>query len=97
MTFDWNATLQRAPGIELREVTDGFVAYDPRRDRLHFLNSTAAMLLESCDGKLRAGELAQLLASAFELQQPPLDEVANCLDRLVAEGLLILQVSPLAE
>jgi hypothetical protein len=96
MSIDWNATPQRAPGIELREVTDGFVAYDPQRDRLHFLNSTATMLLESCDGKVRAGELPQLLAAAFGLEQPPFDEVASCLDRLLAEGLLICHERALA-
>ena len=51
--MDWNMRPERAPGIEIREVTDGFVVYDPGRDRLHFLNLTATLLLESCDGNVR--------------------------------------------
>jgi hypothetical protein len=96
MTIDWEARPQRAEGIEMREVTDGFVAYDPKRDRLHFLNPTATMLLEVCDGKLRARDLPQLLATAFGLKDPPLEEVAQCLERLAAEGLLVGDANPLS-
>lgn len=80
---------ERAPDIEIREVTDGFVAYDPARDRLHFLNLTATMLLESCDGNICARELPDLLAAAYELAEPPIAEVESCLDRLLTEGLLV--------
>ena len=50
--MDWNICLERAPGIEIREAPDGLVVYDAGRDRLHYLNPTAALLLESCDGSL---------------------------------------------
>jgi hypothetical protein len=80
---------QRAADIEIREVTDGFVAYDPARDRLHFLNPTATMLLESCDGNIRAHELPELLAAAFALDAPPIAEVESCLAKLLDEGLLV--------
>jgi len=89
MAIDWKAKPRRADGIEMREVTDGFVAYDAIRDRLHFLNPTATMLLEVCDGNLRADELPNLLAAAFGLKQPPLEEVAQCVEKLLAEGLLV--------
>jgi hypothetical protein len=55
--MDWNICLERAPGIEIREAPDGLVVYDAGRDRLHYLNPTAALLLESCDGTLPAIEL----------------------------------------
>jgi hypothetical protein len=87
--MDWNMRPERAPDIEIREVTDGFVAYDPARDRLHFLNLTATMLLESCDGNICARELPDLLAAAYELAEPPIAEVESCLDRLLTEGLLV--------
>ena len=81
--------LERAAGIEVRDAPDGLVAYDAGRERLHYLNRTAALLLESCDGTLTAGELAGLLAAAFELDKPPMGEVEACLSRLLEEGLLI--------
>jgi hypothetical protein len=97
MAIDWDAKPRRAGGIEMREVTDGFVAYDPKRDRLHFLNPTATMLLEICDGNLRADELPQLLASAFGLRELPRVEVAQCLERLLEEGLIIESEDPRAK
>ena len=87
---------ERAPDIEIREVTDGYVAYDPARDRLHFLNLTATLLLESCDGNLRARELPELLAAAYQLEAPPVGEVESCIARLLDEGLLICRDAPLA-
>jgi len=88
--MDWRMRLARAPGIEIREAPDGFVVYDPARDRVHYLNRTAALLLESCDGRLAAVELPALLAAAFSLDAPPTGEVETCLAVLLGEGLLVV-------
>jgi predicted metal-binding protein len=87
--MDWAMRAERAPDIEIREVSDGFVAYDAARDRLHYLNPTATMLLESCDGNIPARELPELLAAAFRLDAPPVAEVESCLAKLLEEGLLV--------
>jgi len=94
--MDWEMRAQRAPDIEIREVSDGFVAYDPARDRLHYLNPTATLLLESCDGNMPARELPELLAAAFRLDAPPVAEVESCLARLLDEGLLVSKDARLA-
>jgi hypothetical protein len=86
--IDWEMRPRRAPGVELSEVTDGFLVYQPDRDRVHYLNPTAALLLEICDGSLPAADLPPFLAAAFSLPEPPREEVAACLARLLAEGLL---------
>lgn len=93
--MDWSICPVRAPDIEIREVSDGYVAYDAARDRLHFLNATAMMLLELCDGRLQARDLPEFIASAYRLPEPPSAEVETCLDQLLAEGLLV-RASPLA-
>ena len=85
---DWRMRPRRAAGIELSEVIDGYLVYQPERDRVHYLNPTAALLLEICDGSLPAGDLPSFLAAAFSLSAPPRDEVAACLAKLLAEGLL---------
>ena len=77
-------------------MTDGYVAYDAARDRLHFLNATAMMLLELCDGRLAASELPEFIASAYRLPSPPASEVEACLQRLLDEGLLVERSAPLA-
>jgi hypothetical protein len=79
---------KRVADLEIREVPEGFVVYDPGRDRLHFLNGSATFVLEGCDGSTRADELPALLAAAFRLEADPVAEVDACLARLLAEGLV---------
>jgi hypothetical protein len=87
--MDWSTRLERAKGIEIREAPDGVVVYDASRDRIHYLNRTAALLLESCDGGIPAADLPAMLAAAFTLESPPAAEVESCLARLLDEGLLL--------
>jgi hypothetical protein len=86
--IDWRMRPRRVAGVELSEATDGFVVYQPAQDRVHYLNPTAALMLEICDGSLAASDLPPFLAEAFHLAAPPRDEVAACLMKLLAEGLL---------
>jgi hypothetical protein len=74
--------------LELTDVEDGFVAYDPERDRVHFFNHTAAVVFELCDGTKSDKDIAVLLQRAYELPDPPETEVAECLTQLRSEGLI---------
>jgi Coenzyme PQQ synthesis protein D (PqqD) len=85
---DPNACPVTVEGIEISEVADGYVIFDPKRDRVHYLNPTAVLILELCNGQVAAGALASLVQSAFELPEPPAEEVAACLQTLVDEGLV---------
>ncbi len=78
----------RAEGLDANEVPDGFVVYDPARDRVHYLNHTAALVLELCTGELAADGIAAWLQRAYELPEPPEQEVGDCLDWLRREGLV---------
>jgi hypothetical protein len=80
---------RRAEGIEINRMVDGFVAYQPARDRVHHFNETAILLLELCDGNVPVQELPGLIAEAFQLGEPPVDDVHRCLERLLEEGLLV--------
>jgi len=86
--MEWDACPQVSEGLEINKVADGYIVYQPERDRVHYLNHTAVLLLELCDGKTRAGDLAGLLKAAYELPAPPTDEVSECLSKLFAEGLV---------
>ena len=83
-----DTTLMRAPDLEVREVPEGYVVYDPARDRLHFLNGAAAFVLQCCDGTTRVDELPALLAAAFRLDADPAAEVDACVARLLSEELV---------
>jgi hypothetical protein len=87
--MDWDSCLRRAPELEISAAPDGLLVYQRDRDRVHFLNPTAALVLESCDGTLRAGDLPDLVAAAFALDASPVDDVAACLASLLQEGLLV--------
>jgi hypothetical protein len=78
----------RVSDIDVFEAGDGFVAYQPTRDRVHFLNHTAAIVLEFCDGTKSDAEIARLLQHCYELPEPPEAETTLCLDQLREEGLV---------
>lgn len=79
---------QRADGIEVVEAADGFVVYDPAQDRVHYLNHTAALILEFATGENTDAEITHMLQVAYELPEPPDDAVKECLEQLRGEGLV---------
>ena len=50
--------------------------------------TTAALLLELCDGTPSLDELPGLAATACGVAAVPTEEIAECLRNLLAEGLL---------
>jgi hypothetical protein len=86
--MDWDACPRVSEGIEINKVADGYIVYQPARDRVHYLNHTAVLVLELCDGKTRAGDLAGLLQTVYHLPAPPATEVSECLEKLFEEELL---------
>jgi hypothetical protein len=79
---------RQVEGVEINQVADGYVVYHPARDRVHYLNQTATIVLELCNGKNDAAKIASLLQTAYELPELPLEEVTGCLGQLRAEGLI---------
>jgi hypothetical protein len=75
-------------GLEINKVADGYIVYQPSRDRVHYLNHTATIVLELCDGKNSAAEIAGLLRSAYGMAEAPDAEVSACLEQLAGEGLV---------
>jgi len=86
--MDVDACPQVSAGIEINKVADGYIVYQPDRDRVHYLNHTAVLVLELCNGRTRAGDLPGLLKSAYDLSEPPTAEIAECLTKLFEEGLV---------
>jgi PqqD family protein of HPr-rel-A system len=67
--------------LDLVEIDDEKVVYDPRTGEVHYLNATAALVFELCDGSGSVREIAGDLAEAFGL---PEDEVVDQVEGLVA-------------
>jgi hypothetical protein len=78
----------RAEGLEIEAAADGFIVYHGDRDRIHYLNHTAPLLLELCDGRRAAAGLAAVLAQLYSLAAPPRADVEQALAQLHDEGLI---------
>ena len=64
------------------------MVFDESRDRVHYLNHTAVLILELCDGELSPEDIAAYLQEAYSLSEPPTTEVEAYLARLAEEGLV---------
>jgi hypothetical protein len=79
---------RKADGIEIHAVGDECAVYETAADRIHYLNPTAALILEFCDGNRSAAEIAALVQEAYGLPDAPLDEVNGCLNSLKETGIV---------
>lgn len=77
-----------ADGLDIHEVQDGLVVYDASADRVHYLNSTASVVLSLCDGTKTDAELAEVVRSAWSLDAAPIGDVRTCLAQLRHEGVV---------
>jgi hypothetical protein len=78
----------RADGLELNEVADGLVVYQREPERVHYLNNTAALVFELCDGTRSPDDIASMFQDAFTLGQAPAAEVSSCIDELRGKGVI---------
>jgi hypothetical protein len=75
---------RKANALEFHIVDDQCIVYDPGTDRIHYLNPTASLVLELCDGSRSADDMAKIVQEAYGLPVPPMDEIIGCLQSLVA-------------
>ncbi len=70
------------PGLEINTVEDGYVVHQAELGQVHYLNATAAVVLELCNGLTSATDLPRLVQEAYGLAEPPVEDVAACLTTL---------------
>jgi len=80
--------LRKADGVEVHAVAQQVAVYDPQADRLHYLNPTAALILELSDGSHSFRQIAALVQEAYGLAEAPMAEVEDCLSVLKKAGLI---------
>jgi hypothetical protein len=81
--------LVKAEGLDVHEVDDGYVIYQIARDRVHYLNKTAATVFEFCDGGRGPDEIIERVTQLFALDKTAHDEIAACIESLVNEELIL--------
>jgi len=77
--------------VVFRPLDDTWVLFDPRTERLHVLNLTAALIWEHMDGETTLNGLADAVGSAFDPRVAAteiLPDVKAVLDRFEESGLL---------
>ena len=84
----WNGNPRHIGDLDISPADDGYMIYRPQLDRITFLNSTAALILELCDGENSPEQIADLVKQAYSLPQLPVEDVRDALKQLMAEGLL---------
>ena len=80
--------LERVDGLEVHEVPDGYIVYHGSRDNVCYLNKTAAIVFEFCDGKFDSEEIVSRVAGIFELKASSLEEIKTCVEQLIKQGLI---------
>jgi FkbM family methyltransferase len=88
-TQDPSARPRIADGLEVHELPDGLIVFQPRRNRVHQLNQTAAVVFDLCTGELTITQIVALAQEIYELADPLAAEVQGCLERLGGEGLVV--------
>jgi hypothetical protein len=86
--MDANWAPKKSDGLEVNELPDGYIIYQQSTDRVHYLNRTAVLVFEMCDGKVTVGAIPDLLRAAYDLDAPPTAEVEQCLSKFFDEGLV---------
>jgi hypothetical protein len=76
-------------GIEVNPAEDGYIIYQPDQDRVHYLNPTAVLILELCNGNNSVEEIVDSVRDAYGLPERPVKVVQEALDKLKSEGLLV--------
>ena len=81
--------VSQASNLEIHKVPDGYIVYQTERDRVHYLNKTAAIIFELCDGRREADDIVERVAKAFDLGPSAHKEIRAGFDSLVKEGLVL--------
>ncbi len=88
MSITDDMTFTPTEGLEISEVPDGRVIYQPSNERVHYFNPTAVVVFELCGMGHTVGEIGTFLRDAYSLDVEPKAEVIQCIEALVSENLL---------
>lgn len=83
---------ERAAGLDVAATAEGCVIRQPGRSRVHYLNHTAALVLELCTGRRSSEEIVALVCAAYgEHACRSRAGVEAMLRRAIDEGLVVLR------
>ncbi len=86
--IDPDSVFATCEGLEITQAPDGYVIYNAAAEKVHYLNQSAGVVYELCDGTTSALAIGEFLKTAYELDAAPLDLVRDCLISLLEQGLV---------
>jgi hypothetical protein len=89
MPFDSSSTFSLTAGAETSFMADGIVIYQVSREKVHYLNPTAAIVYRLCGESASVEQIIDYLRRTFSLQEPPRIEVHQCIEQFLAEELIV--------
>ena len=73
--------------FRLEELDNELLLYHPAKTKTVYMNETASLVWQLCDGKRSVGEIVALLSDSFpEAGDGLLDDVETTLDKFVQHG-----------
>jgi hypothetical protein len=84
-----NGNPRHVDDLDMSPADDGYIIYQPDKDRVHFLNPSAVLILELCDGENSPEQIVDLVKQAYGLPDAPVKEVHEALKQLKADCLLL--------
>jgi len=79
---------KRADGLEFNEIDGGFMVYQSERNRVHYLNHVAVLVLELCNGRDSVEEIAELVKKTYGLTQSLETEIREIVAKMESEALV---------
>jgi hypothetical protein len=79
---------KQVEGLDINECVDGYVIYHSEKDRIHFLNHTAVLVLELCNGERAVDEIAEVVEKMYGLKESRKESIVSAIEKLYEEGLL---------
>jgi Coenzyme PQQ synthesis protein D (PqqD) len=74
--------------LDMKQTSDGCIFHDEDAGVAHFLNFTAAAVLELCDGNNDVVGIAEILKAQTNLPEAPIDDVRDCIRKLENLGFV---------
>jgi len=79
---------RRVSDLRIEPFEDAFMVYLNGRDRVHYLNHTAVLVLELSTGENDGAQMATIIQGLYQLDSPPTREVQDIVANMIDEGLV---------
>jgi hypothetical protein len=74
--------------LDIKTAEHGLVVSDRGRNKVHYLNHTAGLVLMLCNGQNSIQTIISLVQKQFDMSELPEEDVRDIIEEFVQEGLV---------